>query len=99
MARILLVEDDPALSRGIIALSKPPATLPTAPRTARRPSSWRTQNPAVWSYWISLARHVGIRGAEAAARSGCKTPILVLTARDHVTDRVKGLDLGADDTC
>ena len=28
---------------------------------------------------------------------GCKTPILVLTARDHVTDRVKGLDLGADD--
>lgn len=30
-------------------------------------------------------------------RQGCKTPILVLTARDAVADRVTGLDLGADD--
>lgn len=28
---------------------------------------------------------------------GCRTPILVLTARDQVADRVRGLDLGADD--
>lgn len=30
-------------------------------------------------------------------RSGVQTPVLFLTARDAVTDRVKGLDLGADD--
>lgn len=29
--------------------------------------------------------------------SGDKTPILILTARDGVEDRVKGLDMGADD--
>ncbi|MBO9605555.1 MAG: response regulator transcription factor [Paenibacillaceae bacterium] len=29
--------------------------------------------------------------------AGAETPILMLTAKDEVTDRVKGLDLGADD--
>src|SRR3989440_6747117 len=30
-------------------------------------------------------------------REGSKTPVLCLTARDGIDDRVKGLDLGADD--
>ncbi len=30
-------------------------------------------------------------------RTGRKTPVLILSARDTVTDRVAGLDLGADD--
>ncbi|HRF73585.1 MAG TPA: heavy metal response regulator transcription factor [Accumulibacter sp.] len=30
-------------------------------------------------------------------RAGCETPVLFLTARDRVEDRVKGLELGADD--
>jgi two-component system OmpR family response regulator len=30
-------------------------------------------------------------------RKGKKTPVLILTARDAVNDRVRGLDLGADD--
>ena len=41
----------------------------------------------------------GIDGYEVARRlrkSGDKTPILVLTARDEVLDVVKGLDIGAD---
>ena len=28
---------------------------------------------------------------------GCRTPVLILTARDEVEDRVRGLDAGADD--
>ncbi|MFR2465468.1 MAG: response regulator, partial [Clostridia bacterium] len=28
---------------------------------------------------------------------GCKTPILLLTAKAEVEDRIQGLDLGADD--
>ena len=30
-------------------------------------------------------------------KSGFKEPVLILSARDGVQDRVKGLDLGADD--
>jgi len=30
-------------------------------------------------------------------RAGRRTPVLILTARDQVEDRVRGLDLGADD--
>ncbi|MDN5696337.1 MAG: heavy metal response regulator transcription factor, partial [Staphylococcus equorum] len=34
---------------------------------------------------------------EAVRKSGKNMPILFLTARDQIEDRVKGLDLGADD--
>jgi two-component system, OmpR family, copper resistance phosphate regulon response regulator CusR len=34
---------------------------------------------------------------QALRRAGCETPVLFLTARDHVEDRVRGLELGADD--
>lgn len=42
----------------------------------------------------------GIDGWEMCRRireSGCESPILMLTAKDEVESRVKGLDLGADD--
>ena len=42
----------------------------------------------------------GVDGLEVARRlraAGNRTPILMLTARDHVEDRVEGLDAGADD--
>ena len=34
---------------------------------------------------------------DAARSAACKTPVLVLTARDTLEDRVTGLDSGADD--
>jgi two-component system copper resistance phosphate regulon response regulator CusR len=42
----------------------------------------------------------GIDGWEVLRRlraAGCATPVLFLTARDHVEDRVRGFDLGAND--
>jgi two-component system, OmpR family, response regulator MprA len=39
----------------------------------------------------------GIEVCRRARRSGDRTPILMLTARDAVDDRVAGLDAGADD--
>ena len=44
------------------------------------------------------ARHRRIRGAAAGcARPTTRVPVLVLTARDQLEDRVHGLDVGADD--
>ena len=37
------------------------------------------------------------RSRSGIRERGSKTPILILTARDTVQDRVTGLDLGADD--
>ena len=39
----------------------------------------------------------GWRIVQSLREAGCQTPVLFLTARDSVNDRVKGLELGADD--
>src|SRR5215467_1786932 len=39
----------------------------------------------------------GIKVLQNARRAGRDVPIIVLTARDAVADRVRGLDAGADD--
>ena len=46
---------------------------------------------------IMLPQRDGWSILEELRRAGSKTPILVLTARDKVEDRVRGLELGADD--
>ncbi len=44
-----------------------------------------------------MPEHNGIEVIEAVRRGGDHTPILMLTARDTASDRVTGLDKGADD--
>jgi two-component system copper resistance phosphate regulon response regulator CusR len=39
----------------------------------------------------------GFQIVEAMRRQGCRTPVLMLTAREDVDDRVRGLRAGADD--
>ncbi len=46
---------------------------------------------------IMLPRKDGFQVCRELRRQGVRTPILMLTARDAVTDRVQGLDAGADD--
>jgi DNA-binding response OmpR family regulator len=46
--------------------------------------------------WMLPARD-GLEVLRALRSSGKKTPVLLLTARDSVEDRVAGLDAGADD--
>lgn len=46
---------------------------------------------------VMLPRLDGWGVLAALRQSGKQTPVLFLTARDAVADRVKGLDLGADD--
>jgi two-component system response regulator QseB len=46
---------------------------------------------------LGLPRKDGLRVLADVRQSGVALPVLVLTARDAVPDRIEGLDLGADD--
>lgn len=46
---------------------------------------------------VMLPRRDGFDVCKELRRRGMKTPVLMLTARDAVDDRVRGLDAGADD--
>jgi DNA-binding response OmpR family regulator len=46
---------------------------------------------------LQLPRRDGLQILSALRSRGVQTPVLVLTARDTVEDRVQGLDRGADD--
>ena len=46
---------------------------------------------------VMMPRLDGIEATRALRKAGNDVPILVLTARDAVGDRVEGLDAGADD--
>lgn len=46
---------------------------------------------------IMLPKKSGLEALKEIKEAGVKSPVLLLTARDTVDDRVKGLNLGADD--
>ncbi len=46
---------------------------------------------------VMLPGQDGFETCAALREAGCWTPVLMLTARDSVEDRVRGLDVGADD--
>src|SRR5579885_1135900 len=46
---------------------------------------------------LGLPRRDGFEVLAGLRRRKDRTPVLILTARDAVADRVRGLDLGADD--
>ena len=55
------------------------------------------QHPDVVVIDVMMPRLDGIETTRALRASGNDVPVLVLTARDAVGDRVEGLDAGADD--
>jgi two-component system OmpR family response regulator/two-component system response regulator QseB len=96
--RILLVEDDESLGEG----------LQTALRRAAVAVDWVRDGVAALAAIaaggldavvldLGLPRMDGTQVIRAARQSGHAVPILVLTARDRVGDRIEALDLGADD--
>lgn len=46
---------------------------------------------------IMMPKMSGLEVLQKLRQSGCRTPILLLTAKSEVEDRIEGLDMGADD--
>jgi DNA-binding response OmpR family regulator len=95
---ILLVEDDPALADSTArALRSQGWAVDVTARGEPVPLSVRQDPYDLVILDIGLP---GIDGFETLRRvraQGSATPVLMLTARDAVEDRVRGLDAGADD--
>jgi two-component system response regulator TctD len=98
MARILLVEDDPPLARGIAALLRGAGHSVDIAEDGETAMMVVHDEPyALVVLDIGLPDISGLEVLNAIRRSESKVPVLVLTARDAIEDRIAGLDLGADD--
>ena len=96
--RILLAEDDALLGDGLRAGLRQLGFQVDWVRdgeAAERELRAQPYEAAVLD--LGLPRKDGLDVLAAIRRSGLKTPVLVLTARDAVPDRIRGLDVGADD--
>ena len=96
--RILLAEDDPLLGDGLRAGLRQLGFQVDWVRdgeAAERELRAQPYTAAVLD--LGLPRKDGLEVLSAIRQARITTPILVLTARDTVPERIRGLDLGADD--
>ena len=95
---LLLVEDDASMRATLErALSRRGMRITTCGDGAQALARWRECAPDVVLLDLSLPGLDGLEVLEQARRGGLRTPVLVLTARGTVGDRILGLNAGADD--
>lgn len=96
--RLLLVEDDPSLARVIErGLTEEGHAVDHAPTLARASEATAINDYDLLVLDLGLPDGDGTELCREVRASGSGTPILMLTARDGISDRVRGLDAGADD--
>lgn len=96
--RILLAEDDPmigdSLRKGLRAEG---FTVDWVQDGRGAELALETTDYALVLLDLGLPRKDGLAVLRDWRQRGCTVPVLILTARDAVPDRVQGLDSGADD--
>lgn len=96
--RILLAEDDPLLGDGLRAgLRQLGFQVDWVRDGDAAERELRTQAYTAAVLDLNLPRQDGLAVLSAIRQARMTTPVLVLTARDTVFERIRGLDLGADD--
>jgi two-component system response regulator TctD len=96
--RILIVEDDAVLARGLTASLRLSGFAIDHEADGADAAAIAIAEP--YALVILDLGLPGLSGFEVLRQirvRGCDVPVLILTARDALADRVKGLDLGADD--
>lgn len=98
MARLLLVEDDPSLARGLTATLKAAGYAVDVAEDGETALALAAEEPfALITLDLGLPDLSGLEVLRRLRACGNKAPVLILTARDALEDRIKGLDSGADD--
>lgn len=96
--RTLLAEDDALLGDGLQAgLNQLGFQVDWVRDGLAAEREVRTQEHAAVVLDLGLPLRDGLDVLASLRRQGIRTPVLVLTARDAVPDRILGLDSGADD--
>jgi two-component system, OmpR family, response regulator TrcR len=96
--RVLLVDDEPALTNLVkMALHYEGWVVDVAHRGHEAVAKYEEIGPDVLVLDIMLPDVDGLEILQRVRQSDAVTPILFLTARDSVMDRVTGLTAGADD--
>ena len=96
--RVLLVEDDEMIGHSLReALVSQGWSVDWVKDGLLAQSAWADGDYACVLLDLGLPKRDGVEVLRQARARGDATPVVVLTARDGVDDRVYGLDLGADD--
>lgn len=96
--RLLLVEDDPMIGASVQQGLRQEGHAVDWVRDGLAAELALRDNPyTLLLLDLGLPRRDGIEVLTRLRASGSTLPVLVLTARDAVSDRVRGLDAGADD--
>ncbi len=97
-ARILVAEDDRAVRESVVrALQLEGYTVASANNGAEALEALRQSEPDVLLLDVSMPIVDGLTVCRVIRSEGSKLPVLMLTARTETSDRVAGLDAGADD--
>ena len=97
-SQILVVDDEPAVRRALSrALSLERYAVALAADGAQALERLATERFDMIVLDVSMPKVSGIEVCRRLRAAGERTPVLMLTARDGIDDRVAGLDAGADD--
>ncbi|WP_052848550.1 response regulator transcription factor [Streptomyces avicenniae] len=97
-SRVLIVDDEPAVREALRrSLSFEGYATETAVDGLDALAKREAYDPDALVLDVLMPRMDGLTAARRLRAAGDRVPILMLTARDTVGDRVSGLDAGADD--
>jgi len=96
--RLLIVEDDTLLGEGIQAgLTQEGYAVDWVEDGDAAETALMTNEYEMMVLDLGLPKQSGLEVLKSLRNKGNDLPVIILTARDTVEDRVKGLDTGADD--